>query len=357
MRLLWAIAPGEHPSADSIGEVSGLAMDGDGTVYVSDFLATKVWVFDRDGWPLPGIGRKGEGPGEFEAPTGLGIGPDGRLYVRDVYRVSRFGPDSAGRLTRFEDSFAGPVYAEWRSKRASRFDTTGALLFPGTHWFNDGTTRRFFLRYDRDGELRDTLYVPAFASDRGTAWVRTSAGGGRMLRGLNHVPFAPLAVWDVTSAGTVVSGDAAMYDLTETDRAGRVIRRFRRDVSPERIPRQERRDSVAALRRRIDSIPVGLDRVEGMPEEVRQLDLPRTFPAYAAVYATPEGPVWVRRWAPATRAESVFDVFSRAGEYQRTVVLPRVVMTEPTPVLSLSGVVAVAIDPDTGENLVLRFRP
>jgi hypothetical protein len=32
-------------------------------------------------------------------------------------------------------------------------------------------------------------------------------------------------------------------------------------------------------------------------------------------------------------------------------------MTEPTPVLSLSGVVAVAIDPDTGENLVLRFRP
>lgn len=359
MRLRWEVAPGVHPTADSLGEISGLALDRAGNVYASDFQAVTVWVFDSAGRSRPAIGRKGEGPGEFTAPTGLGISPDGTLYVRDVDRVNRFGLDAAtGALSRYEDSYTGPAMTAWRSMQASRFDTSGALLYPGHRWNQDGTARQYFMRYSPSGALLDTIPVPTYANDQQlTAWVQTSPTGGRMLFGLNHVPFAPLPVFDVTARGTVISGDALTYELRETDRDGRVVRVFRGSGALPPIPRQERRDSLRALEARIDSIPVGLDRVKGMPESVRNKELPETYPAYTAVYAAPDGTVWVRRWVPRSEARTVFDVFSPAGAAILTVVLPRFIAPEPTPVLSVTGVVALAVNPATGESAILKFGP
>src|SRR5688572_17346541 len=136
MRVAWEVAEGRNPTADSLGELSGVAVDRSGIVYVSDFSATKIWVFDAGGRSVAGIGRKGQGPGEFQAPTGVAVAPDGRLYVRDAVRVSRFGADpQTGRLTRYESVFPGPTMADWRSKHATRFDTAGRLYYPA---FNAG---------------------------------------------------------------------------------------------------------------------------------------------------------------------------------------------------------------------------
>ena len=356
MRIAWEVAPGRHPAADSLGLVTGVALDAAGNVYATDRLAGKVWVFDAQGGLRAAFGRKGEGPGEFDSPTGPGIGPDGRLYVRDAYRVSVFGPDSStGLLTKFEDSFEGPVYPDWMSTRATRFDESGAMLYPGKRWLEDGTAAPWVVRFV-DGVMADTIFVPRYANaPQLTAYVRTSPGGGRILRGLNHVPFAPLAVWDVTPAGTVISGDATSYELTETDGQGAVIARFSRDVPLDAIPADEHRDSVAALRARLDSIPVALDRVVGMPEEVRSLDVPDRYPAYMAVYVGDDGDVWVRRWPVGSGDRTIFDVFARSGEFRHTVVLPRAIHVEPTPFLSATLVVGVTTDALTDEGVILRF--
>src|SRR5690554_6309025 len=345
MRIAWEVAPGRHPAADSLGLVSGVALDAAGNVYAIDRLAGKIWVFDAQGGLRAAFGRKGEGPGEFDSPTGPGIGPDGRLYVRDAYRVSVFGPDSStGLLTKFEDSFEGPVYPDWMSTRATRFDESGAMLYPGKRWLEDGTTLRWVVRFV-DGVTADTIFVPHYANaPQLTAYVRISPQSGRMLHGLNHVPFAPLPVWDVTPEGTVISGDAMSYELAETDRHGAVIARFSRDVPLDAIPADERRDSVAALRARLDSIPVALDRVVGVPEEVRSLDVPDRYPAYMAVYVSNDGDVWVRRWPVGGGDRSLFDVFARSGEFRHTVVLPRAIHVEPTPFLSAAAVVGVTTD-------------
>ena len=196
MRIAWEVAPGRHPAADSLGLVSGVALDAAGNVYAIDRLAGKVWVFDAQGRLRASVGRKGEGPGEFDSPTGPGIGPDGRLYVRDVYRVSVFGPDSStGLLTKFEDSFEGPVYPDWMSTRATRFDESGAMLYPGRRFLEDGTTASWVVRFV-GGVMADTIFVPRYANPpRRSAYVRISPQSGRMLHGLNHVPFAPLPVW------------------------------------------------------------------------------------------------------------------------------------------------------------------
>ena len=357
MRLQWEVAPGVHPTGDLLGEISGLAIDHNDNVYASDFLAITVWIFGSDGSALGRFGREGEGPGEFNAPTGVAIGPNGHLYVRDVVRVSEFGPDpETSLLTLYEGGFHGPAMPDWQSKRATRFRLSGDLLYPKTYATRDGQTVHLFLCYSDNGELIDSVVVPHYQNAPSTAaFFRTSPRGGRILPGLNHVPFAAVPVWDVTSAGTIISGDGLSYDLAETSIDGVVVNRFQRNVSQQRIPSRERSDSLRALRARLDSIPVPLSQVERMPEEVRRLDVPETYPAYMAVYVGADSTVWVRRWSPAATQRSVFDVFSENGVYLQTVVLPRVLAIEPTPVLSLTTIVAVALDPDTDENLILRF--
>jgi hypothetical protein len=358
MSVVWEVAPRIHSAADSLGDVSGVTADAAGNVYVSDFLMARVWVFGPDGELRSAIGRKGQGPGEFEAPTGPAIGPDGRLYVRDVHRVTVFAVDSvSGLLGRLESTFDGPIYANWNSKRATRFDRDGALLYPGVQWRrDDGSALPYVIRYTSEGVQTDTIFAPEHAAlPQLTAFVRTGPAGGRVLRGLNHVPFAALPVWDVTGDGTTISGDGRSYELVEVDDQRNVVARFARSVAVERIPSGERADSIAALRSRLESVPVPLDQAEGIPPEVRDLAVPSEYPPYMAVHVGATGDIWVRRWPIGGDDVTIFDVFDRSGGYHRTVLLPRAIRVEPTPFLTPTSAVGVASDPLTDEAIVIQF--
>lgn len=356
MALRWEVADGVHPTADSLGKLSGIAMDSAGVVYVSDFADARVWVFGPDGRSLPSVGRKGRGPGEFSSPTGLAIGPDGKLYVRDNVLVSRFGRGVEGRLTRFEAGFRGPTLPDWTSLRATRFDRAGHLFYPEFNGLDRTQSTGWYFLFTLGGELRDSLAVPPFpGAQTSTAWVQLDATGGRKLAGLNHVPFAPLPTWDVTPRGTLLLGDGESYLLKETDAAGRVVREYRRATSPDRIPARERRDSLAALGARLDSISVPWSQVQGVPSSVRARELPEHYPPFLTAYAAEDGRIWVRRWVPNGDARTVFDVFESDGRFSRVVELPRSIASYPTPVLTLHDIVAVGVDPETGAHSVLRF--
>ena len=161
----------------------------------------------------------------------------------------------------------------------------------------------------------------------------------------------------MTPRGTLLIGSAATDRIEEVAPDGRIGLVLKRSMAPVPIPDALRRDSAAALRSRLDSVPVPLDRVIGIPTEVREVRLPDTFPPYMAVYAPPDGTIWVRRWPARDADSSLFDVYSSSGALRTTVVLPRAIATAPAPVLSLAGIVAIAIDADTGLNGIVRFAP
>ncbi len=78
----------------------GLARDPvSGRIFVADSQAHNIKVFDRQGSLLETWGRRGEGPGEFNAPTYLTFA-GGHLYVTDTLnsRVQVF--DGTGRFIR-----------------------------------------------------------------------------------------------------------------------------------------------------------------------------------------------------------------------------------------------------------------
>lgn len=83
-----------HPHA------GGLAVDGDGNVYVAHWNSNKVAVYSPTGMLLREWGQKGTADGEFQLPGSIGLGPDGLLYVPDQ------GNSRIQKFTR-EGKFAG----------------------------------------------------------------------------------------------------------------------------------------------------------------------------------------------------------------------------------------------------------
>ncbi len=63
-------------------------------VYVTDLPRHRVLVYGKLGELIGGWGREGEGEGEFRRPMGIGIGPDGSVYVADSRnnRIQKFAP-------------------------------------------------------------------------------------------------------------------------------------------------------------------------------------------------------------------------------------------------------------------------
>ncbi|MCZ7571992.1 MAG: TIGR03663 family protein [Ardenticatenaceae bacterium] len=63
----------------------GIAVDGQGNVYVTDTGNKRVEKFDADGTFLAQYGGAGSGPGQFAEPVGIAIAPDGTIYVADTW--------------------------------------------------------------------------------------------------------------------------------------------------------------------------------------------------------------------------------------------------------------------------------
>lgn len=80
----------EESARDPIVDVKSLAVAPDGRIAIPDTRASRVRVFDPTGKLVANIGRRGDGPGEFREPRHVGFDDEGRLYVADGARVSRF---------------------------------------------------------------------------------------------------------------------------------------------------------------------------------------------------------------------------------------------------------------------------
>lgn len=66
-----------------------------GAVYVVDFLADRVVKLELNGTVVGQWGRHGNGPGEFDAPSGIAVDGKGHVYVAEFYnhRIQKFTAD------------------------------------------------------------------------------------------------------------------------------------------------------------------------------------------------------------------------------------------------------------------------
>jgi len=151
--------------ADASGP-TGVAVDGEGNVYVSDTGAHRIHVYSADGQLLRSFGGQGGDPGQFYEPRGMAVDADGNLIVADTWnaRVVKLSP-------------AGQVIGTWGSGDQDLADGRRATITDGTQAGNEANPLGFFgprgIAIDADGNV--------YIADTGNKRIVVTDGDGEYL--------------------------------------------------------------------------------------------------------------------------------------------------------------------------------
>ena len=96
--LAEAFRIGDEAAGDTmlLGGINQVSADSEGKVYVVESSFNGIHVFSAVGDYVTSIGRSGAGPGEFQNPPQIRLGPSDTLYAFDFWprRLSVFSPES-----------------------------------------------------------------------------------------------------------------------------------------------------------------------------------------------------------------------------------------------------------------------
>ena len=124
----------------------GMGLAPDGRIFVADTHYNQVLIYNQEGNLLDKFGQPGRGPGEFEMPTDVVIDRDGNIYVSETGgndRISKFDPQFS-----YIKSFGGSDAGEATTSRPVGM----TIDADNTLWVADAVNHRL-LQFSLDGEL------------------------------------------------------------------------------------------------------------------------------------------------------------------------------------------------------------
>jgi len=287
LRLVEELRIGELEGAEeyTFGNVLSIAPAHDGGAYVWDSRMRLLRQYDATGRYVRQVGRRGEGPGEYESVGGMAT-MDGRLVFWDRYNHHVAVYDGAGALLQW-----------WKPMTMSGI--TGGMLHPGTAdrihlelpigpFGADGIPPWGYVSYDLQGGVGDTVPQVDCTENQRAALSAEGPRGGRVLL----PPYVPLCLSRFSPLGYAVHGRTDRYALTFL-RGGEPPRRIERVVEPVPISEAERDEEQAHI------VEVMRRRVPGWewPGE----PLPTRKPYWQRLLFGADGRAWVERAGASTR--------------------------------------------------------
>ncbi len=149
---LWSVGGEDDAQGDLINRPFEIRLAADGTVYVLDWGDVCIRVFDANGKLLRQVGRKGQGPGEFDTPFYFDVDGAGPHPCRR-YAQPAGDPVRSGRQVR------SPASGWRRSPAGIRVDARGRVFCGENSTGEPELTSEFrivqrmltIVRYDADG--------------------------------------------------------------------------------------------------------------------------------------------------------------------------------------------------------------
>lgn len=301
LREVLRIGSADGDGPDLFGQINGVQIGEDGSLYVLDGQASEVRVFGPDGVHLRTIGRQGQGPGELSRPLGIAFDPAGLLWVNNWGNARYTAYDATtGDVVREPRRLAGFAMIPW----PGAFDRAGRMLDVGMG--PDGEP--VILGLDTAYVPVDTLPMPR-ADDRYQVFFRANG----QIRMSMMEPFAPQPSWAPHPDGGIVVGEGSAYRLHRITVAGDTVATI--EVARPRIQvTSAERDSALAQFEEISQLAGG-----ATPD--RRPSVPDVKPAHGALFVDEDARIWVTR-TPARGEGYGWDVFDPEGRLLGVVTLP-----------------------------------
>lgn len=299
----------------------------DGRIWVTQPQDAEIRIFARDGSLVRRVGGRGQGPGEFALPSGLGYwGPDrDSVWVSDpiANRISIFGADGT-----FGRTFAALPVAVGEGLTVSQpgtFIPTGDALAVATYGSGAEEWASFpVVRYDPGGSRPPTW----IASVDRTSTVQVRWRGSAVATGAHPVSDAPLVEFAPDGRTLVVNraiADAPVIGVIALDEGGDTLWSRQYGYQPERMPEQEV-DSIYRSRiegfQRFTRLEGRLSDSEAEAAYRQSVQIPEYRPPVRSLLAAADGRLWLE-WSAAPGAPVTWWVLDRDGGPAAQFTVPR----------------------------------
>jgi hypothetical protein len=289
---------------DGFSSIRGFRELSDGRVIVSDQRENRVVLVNLARGTGTNIGRKGQGPDEFNINLELHAMAGDTTYLTDIER--RFLVITPGGGT------AGTVrFPAGASSSPLAIDRAGRAYFPPLFISTNGAAADSapMVRIDLRSGKADTLFYRQPAPRRDPA------------APIN--PYGPRDLWVVAPDGCIARVSVDDYRVTWYEPDGRVVQGA--PIPYEKVPVVARdKEEHRQLLRRNPGVGTARVSMSGTAPPPLKEEWPSHKPPFVgnAVLAAPSGELWVQRTVPAGEKKPLYDVIDRAGRLTRRIILP-----------------------------------
>jgi hypothetical protein len=292
----------------SFVRLRGIAINEQGDIFALDQRKPRVDVFGSDGRHVRSIGRRGQGPGEFQTPFFIALAPAGEILVGEMGRLSFF--DRAGLFLRSQDNSVGPLA---------------------------------FIKYLESGDAVGTRMVMEEEKPRYEVVLCGPDLKQKKVLAFSPMPdpsakfqlFASVVRWDISRGREIVcaSGEGD-YRLSVFDAGGRLVRTIIKAYDPVPVSDQD-------VDRQMKRIGI---------QSRDEITVPRHLPPLSWVYADEDGRFYVSTWQRDPGAGvDVFNIFDPEGRYLCDYPIPG------EPLVFKDGKLYAIIQDDEGIQYVKRY--
>jgi hypothetical protein len=239
LELIFAV---NEESGIMLGTPFTVKTNKNGDVFILDSAAGEIVVMDKDGEFITKIGRKGNGPGEFNFLFSLEVDHRGYLFAYD---------NSSRRMSKFHDaegyqfirSFQIPLYDGMFPSRI-KYVGSDTTIVQYTTFISGGESSDEVMDRVVGIDIDGNIATDVIAEVGRTQMAYIEAGDRRM----NVViPFGKFTLLESTSNGYFLLNWSAESEFDKYSISGEFIERIGNQIEPYPVTRAQRDSTIASL--------------------------------------------------------------------------------------------------------------
>lgn len=267
-----------------------IQVDADGNIYVNDIRERRIRKITSGGQYLKDIGRRGQGPGEFQGPRKLWIDDrTGDLYIVDFLKIIVFDKEGINRKNIRLQRLSLDIYA----------DSDGNLWSNSFAKTESGESQIFEKISPQGKMLKEIVNFPEVAKTVIVGKSETAVTVVSRKHGYEYKLF----VSNIDNK-SFVYGYSRDYELNKIDKNGNLLCKIRVEDPAQRFTRKEKSKVMSKFKR-------------GSKAVRDAVQLPKTKPFFEAIFSDSEGRIYVERVkSPLDESKEFhYDIFSPEGYF------------------------------------------